>query len=491
MSSRATRRSPRNPVLAGIVFVIVLTFLIVYGFAKDNPFSRPFHLSVVVQDSSGLKPGAVVRIAGVDVGKVSSVERYNGAEASQINMDLNANGLPVHEGTTIRIRPRLFLEGNFVLDMSPGAPGTPTLKDGDTIPLTQSSRSPQLDEVLSTLQGPERRDLQVVIQQIGKAFDTVDADDKESLTKGQTAGQSLNDTIKAAAGAGQDIEKLARALQGQERGDLAAALKSFARMSGPLADHADDLGKLIDGLDRTVSVFAENSQAVRASVSELPATLRVAEDTLPQIRQSLGPIRAVSRNITDGLDRVPGLVDASGPFLTQSKALLSDEEAGAVVKSLEPITEGLAESAPYLADTLDNLDRMSVCASGVLVPTANEPIRDGKFTTGLPSWDEFLRGMVGLAGTTQNFDANGSYARAATSANNYFITGARRGTTGTQPYIGATNSPTQSTKPALPADTKMSSTDGPWDFNQRCTASSFRSLNDLKDGPADGSQVGK
>lgn len=485
-----SRRKPGNPVLAGLIFIVVLSGLIIYGFKKDNPFSRPFHLSVVVQDSSGVKPGAVVRIAGVDVGKVSSVERYNGAEASQINMDLNANGLPVHEGTTIRIRPRLFLEGNFVLDMSPGAPGTPTLKDGDTIPLTQSSRSPQLDEVLSTLQGPERRDLQVVIQQIGKAFDTVDKDDKEALTKGETAGESLNDTIKAAAGAGQDIEKLARALQGQERGDLAAALKSFARVSGPLADHADDLGRLIDGLDRTVSVFAKNSQAVRESVQELPETLQVAEATLPQIRQSLKPISAVSRNIADGLDRVPGLVDASGPFLTQSKALLSEDEAGALVKSLEPITEGLAESAPYLASTLDSLDRMSVCTTGVLVPTANEVIRDGQYSTGLTSWDEFLRGFVGLAGTTQNFDGNGAYARGATAQGSFFLAGKRR-SAGVQPYVGASGSPTTSTRPEFPSDTKMSSTGSPWSFDTPCTAGSFRSLNDVPTGAADGSRPGQ
>ncbi|MBJ7366739.1 MAG: MBL fold metallo-hydrolase, partial [Thermoleophilia bacterium] len=50
---------------------------------------------------------------------------------------------------------------------TPGVTPAAILEDGDTIPLTQSSRSPQLDEILSTLQGPERKDLQVVIQQVG------------------------------------------------------------------------------------------------------------------------------------------------------------------------------------------------------------------------------------------------------------------------------------------------------------------------------------
>ena len=489
MSPRAARRGYRNPTRAGILFVIVLSFLIYYGFKKDNPFSRPFHLSVVVQDSAGVKRGSVVRIAGVDVGKVSGVERYNGAEAAQINMDINANGLPVYRGATVRIRPRLFLEGNFVLDVSPGAPNNKPLEDGDTIPLTQSSRSPQLDEILSTLQGPEREDLQVVIRQLGTAFAAPTSADKNPLTKGQSAGQSLNDTIRAAAGAGKDIEKLARALQGQQRGDLAAAIRSFARLTGPVADQADALGQLIDGLDRTVSVFAENSQDVSASVAELPATLKVAEETLPQIQAALGPITTVSKNVTAGLDRVPGLVDASGPFLTQTKALLSPEEAGALVDNLEPITEGLAESAPYLESILDNLDNLSTCTSSVLVPTANQQISDGQYTTGLTSWDETLRGFVGLAGSTQSYDANGLFSRAAASQGFNYVGGKRR-TPGQKPYLGSTNSQTTSTRPAFPAKTLMSSTGAPWNFDVPCTAKSLQNLNGVKTGGADGSRPG-
>ncbi len=488
MSPRAARRGYRNPTRAGILFVIILSFLVFYGFKKDNPFARAFHANVVVQDSAGIKKGSLVRIAGVNVGQVSGVERYNGAEAAVIHMDIYENGLPIREGATVRIRPRLFLEGNFILDLSPGAPSNPAMEDGDTIPLTNSSRSPQLDEILSTLQAPERRDLQVVIQEVGKAFAKVDKNDRDALTKGESAGQSLNDTIKAAAGAGKDIEKLARALQGQDRGDLAAAIRSFARLSGPLADNADELGQLIDGLDRTVSVFAENSSAVRAGVQELPATVRTAEETLPQIRASLGPITQVSKNITAGLDRVPGLVDASGPFLTQSEGLLSDDEAGALVKSIEPITEGLAESAPHLADVLDDLDALSVCTTEVLVPTANQPINDGKFTTGLTSFQEFLRGWVGLNSAGQNYDANGPYGRAAAAQGYTYPAGPRenKNTGQNRRFLGTLNAPPHSTKPAKPADTKMTGTQAPWRFDQPCNKKMLPNLN-LPDGPADGS----
>lgn len=489
MSSRL-RRQAANPMRAGLITALVAVILVVIAFTKDNPFHRPLHIGVVVENAAGVKPGSVVRIAGVDVGSVSSVERYNGAEAAKLNLDINSNGLPIHDDARVRIRPRLFLEGNFVVEISPGRPGAPRLGDGDTIPITRTSRAVQLDEVFSTLQGPERKDLQVVIQQIGKALGDTDPNDPgaTSLTRGETGGESLNDTLKAAADAGPDIEKLARALQGEQRGDLAGAIRAFARATAPLADRADDLGRLIDGLDRTVSVFAENSSAVRASVTQLPQVVRTAERTLPEIRAALPPTRAVSSNVADALENTPALVRASGPFLTQTEQLLSDEEGGALAASLEPISAGLAKSAPSLAAILTDLDRISVCTTDVLAPTANQKISDGQYTTGLTSWQEFLRSWVGFASTTQNFDANGAFARAASASGSTVLSGPRsRASDKTSFLIGTNNSQPLSTRPMKPANSKLTSKSAPWNFSTPCNASMKPDLNAVKTGGADGS----
>ena len=70
----------------------------------------------------------------------------------------------------MKIRPRIFLEGNFFVDLTPGTPGAPELDDGDTITVTQTSTPVQLDQVLTALQSDTRQDLRDVLEGLGTAL---------------------------------------------------------------------------------------------------------------------------------------------------------------------------------------------------------------------------------------------------------------------------------------------------------------------------------
>ena len=47
----------------------------------------------------------------------------------------------------------------------------------------------------------------------------------------------------------------------------------------------------------------------------------------------------------------------------------------------------------------------------MVLPTQEQRIDDGAFSTGLRNYEEFFQGMVSLAGESQNFDGNGHYVR--------------------------------------------------------------------------------
>ncbi len=85
-------------------------------------------------------------------------------------MTLKDEGLPIHEDATATIRPRLFLEGNFFIDLKPGTPSAPELDGDGEIPVTQTSTSVQIDEVLSALQSDTREELKGLLSGYGTAL---------------------------------------------------------------------------------------------------------------------------------------------------------------------------------------------------------------------------------------------------------------------------------------------------------------------------------
>ena len=72
---------------AGVLTLVVLVVAAFFGFTKSNPFSDPYELNAVVRDAQNLKPGAPVRIAGVDVGKVTKIDAAAGDAARRRGHD--------------------------------------------------------------------------------------------------------------------------------------------------------------------------------------------------------------------------------------------------------------------------------------------------------------------------------------------------------------------------------------------------------------------
>src|SRR5579884_878080 len=107
-----------SPFKAGLIGVIVI-ILVCYGaYTKfANPFASQFTIHAIVPNASGLRPQSLVRIAGVNVGKVQSVSPVASCKlsadtstqtqcsAADVAMEIDSNGLPIHKDATFWIRP--------------------------------------------------------------------------------------------------------------------------------------------------------------------------------------------------------------------------------------------------------------------------------------------------------------------------------------------------------------------------------------------------
>src|SRR5205085_8105400 len=117
----------RSPFGVGLITLVVLGVVTWLGFTKDNPFHEKFQVKAAFQTVNDLKPKSLVRIGGVNVGKVKSIEqvRDGGRWGAVVTMELDPKALPLHRDATFKVRPRIFLEGNYFVDVEPGSPTAP------------------------------------------------------------------------------------------------------------------------------------------------------------------------------------------------------------------------------------------------------------------------------------------------------------------------------------------------------------------------------
>jgi phospholipid/cholesterol/gamma-HCH transport system substrate-binding protein len=451
--SRRRGHEPRNPFTIGLIALVVLLPLLYLGFRKDLPFRRGFEISAVFESANGLRETSPVRIAGVNVGKVVRVEPVDGAAASRVVMEIDDAGQPVHADATAKIRPRIFLEGNFFVDLRPGTPGAPALDDGDAIPIAQTATPVQLDEVLTSLQSDTRQDLVDVLDSLAAAWNRRPsaADDRaaDRSARGQTAAGSLNDAYDDLGPAERSTAVVNQALLGtRPRRDLARLLRGGSRAAAGLARSEIALRALVGNFNTTAGALAQEQGALGASVRELAPTLAVANRALRTLDAALPPTRAWAREILPGVRQTAATIDAARPWIRQAHALLAESELQGLAARLAPVSRDLAQLSDEALALLPQTDAAARCARDVVLPTGDVPIRD-EFATGAENYKEFFYSLVGLAGEGQGFDGNGQYVRFQTGGGDNVIR-LGRSNLGGPPQFGALPVPTIGTRPRYP-----------------------------------------
>jgi ABC-type transporter Mla subunit MlaD len=405
---------PSNVTIA-IIFILIFTVGPYLAFTKHVPFTGyGYELHATFSNSANISVNSPIRIAGVDVGKVIATERDG--DNTEVTFTVDDSGRPIHDDAFAAIRPRIFLEGNFFVDLDPGSPSAPEMGSGETIPVSRTSTAVQIDEVLSALQSPVRADLSRLLESYGTALThkPTAAEDATQLpeVKGKSGAEALNGVFQYGGDAGRYSAQVTNALLGTRPQDLSRLVSSAGRAFGAFASRREDLQGLIVNFDVFTGALATQATNLSTTIRLLAPTLKVTHASLVSLNRSLPPLRSYAIELRPAVAELPGLIDASKPWLAQVRPLLSGKEGGGVARLLAESTPGLAGAAQAGKQTaLPQLNRLSLCTSKVMVPTANQVIND-RFSTGQPNYREFLYTFVNFAGMAQNFDGNGPYARA-------------------------------------------------------------------------------
>src|SRR3954453_14625190 len=248
----------------GLVALIVIAIGTFLGFTKKIPFQQHYEVKAAFLSANNLKKASPVRIAGVEVGKVTKIERASkGANGAVVTMQIQDKGRPLHDDATFKIRPRIFLEGNFFVDVTPGHGGQEVPKD-HVFPVNQTATPVQFDQVLTALQSDTREDLKTLLRQYAAAL------------KGRGA-KGFNASIKYWKPAYRDSAIVSEALLGENEHDLSGYVNHAGGFAGAIDRNPQRLKDLITNFRQTANAFARENTNLEAGIAELPPILPAAQ----------------------------------------------------------------------------------------------------------------------------------------------------------------------------------------------------------------------
>lgn len=400
---RRTRRplsaGPRSPVLAGVITVLVLSLVSGAILFKDAlPGRGGTELNAVVEDLGALKSGAPVRVAGVNVGKVTGIDAGPG-RMSTIRMTLNDEAPTVRRDAELKIRPRIFLEGNFLVDLHPGTPGRDAMPAGGTISASRTTLAVQIDRVIGTLDHPTRERVQQAIRGYGGGI------------SGDATVAAMRRLIADAPPSLRSSAIVSDASRGQQPGDLASLVDDLGELSEAIAPHAGDLEAAVRGIDRTFGAFAAQQAALRQVVARLPGTLGRSDRLSAAMDRALPPVRRLADALTPGVRELPETIALTRPWARAMTRLASQPALGGWVRDMRAAVPDLVGFAEDATESAPGTEEVARCVADVLVPAGNKKIEDGRFTHGVENYKSYFYGLVGANGESQNFTGTGISSR--------------------------------------------------------------------------------
>lgn len=418
---RRRHRRRLHPLAITALMVIALVAVTFYAFNQGLPFVHRFTVGAVVSNSVNVRSGDPVRIAGIDVGEVTGVAPDG--DATRISFSLDANGLPVHRNATVRIRDRLFLEGSYYLDLDPGTPSAPSLRDGGTIPLAQTSSPVQFFQVLSTFDLAARADLTSMLRSLSVGL----GPDHRLAASGAAGLREVTASLKPVLS---DTAQVARALRGTQPGDVARLLDSASQVTGTLGENAPQLAGLVTGLARTSAALAASDGALGQSISGLDATLRAAPPALRAIDTALAPVTRLARVLRPSLTVAPPILRRLNATVAQLAAVLAPAQRTELLTALRATFSQLPTVLTQLGRAFPVGRQVTDCLRTHITPLLKETVPDGRLSTGKPVWQDFVHFLPGVAGASSAFDANGSYTRVLAAAGDNTLSGGSSGPAG-------------------------------------------------------------
>ena len=352
-----SKRAPSTAqllVIAGFAlscFGILLFLWITFG--GPTPFkAKPYEIKVPFNEATQLAEQSDVRISGVSVGKVQTIEEAPNGKQAMATIDIEDKYGPIPKGTRAILRTKTLL-GETYVELTPGDSQGPKLPDGATLASANVAESVQLDEIFRTFDARTRSAFQEWMQQAAVAIHGRGQDFSNAFAEFDPFFSELDSLFRVL-----DTQRLAirqlfsngavtfRALRGRE-GELAGLIRNSNAVFRTTAARDRD----IEALFRAFPTFEDESKLTLNRLKEFALnTDPLMRQLVPAAEQLSPTLIAFSRfapqakGLFEGLetviDRAPSGFPALRKFLRADFPILL-RSLDPFLRNLNPILTGL------------------------------------------------------------------------------------------------------------------------------------------------------
>lgn len=307
------------------------------------------HISAEFTTAQAVTPGQgqAVDIAGIQIGKVTSVDLEDGHAV--VGMDIEPRYMElIHPDASFLLRPKTGLN-DMIVEVDPGS-GEKSIEDGAHFTLAQTEPNTNLDAFLATLDGDTRQYIQLLVaggaQGIGGR------------------GKQLSNVFRRFQPFVHYTAKLNKAVAARHV-ELAKVIHNFGELTTELARHDAQVKRFVTSSDDALGNFANQQQAIQDSLREFPSALRaanaglasskrfsdVAEPALtgliPQAQASVPAFRATARMFEQ---TTAPIRDQIRPFTREIRPILThgNEASGPFAKTVRNFGNSLGGFNSFL-----------------------------------------------------------------------------------------------------------------------------------------------
>ncbi len=262
-------RGHRTDTIAIIVLALAGVVMTLFIFTQQKASLPPWlpfvgeefeHISAQFSTAQAVTPGQgqAVDIAGIQVGKVTSVDLEDGHAV--VGMDIEPKYMQlIHPNASLLLRPKTNLN-DMVVEIEPGT-GKKQVEDGYEFTLAQTEPNTNLDAFLATLDADTRQYLQLLVaggaQGIGGR------------------GNQLSNAFRRFQPFVHYTAKLNKAVAARHVA-IAHVIHDFGLLTTELGRHDAAVERFVTSSKNALGNFANQQQSVQAAFEEFPATLHAA-----------------------------------------------------------------------------------------------------------------------------------------------------------------------------------------------------------------------